>query len=555
MKQRRRQNSNKSKAESAIIPRSIDGIIQQDGGSVQDLGILQDTSLMDSSELPAKRHHSFFSKPKKDNNPKLAPVQRDDLSNEFNEVHDDFMINSYQQVSNDNIVDESIEKSHNKKHRLGFNPFKWIKRFASVLGLFVVIFIGYFGLKLYVTANNVIQGDDSSAPALSGKEDIPLENLEQVGDSRINVLIMGTGSIYHEGSDLSDTNIIATIDPVAKTAGLFSIPRDAYVDIPQYGSARINNALKWGDELGYDNGGGVGLMIDTVERNFDIPIHYYVTMNFDGFEQIIDAVGGVEVNVTDSIVDYAFREEELGYPPPFIVNPGLQTMDGATALNYVRSRKTSARGDFARSDRQRDVVQAVADKALSLGTFSDPRKISSLLSAVSGNLRTNVSLSDMNQMYSIGSKIHPDEIRSAGVSTDADSFLQNSFIDGASVVTPTYGNYTEVSKYFFDLFPDRFIQQEQPTVAVYNATFTEGLAGNTADDLEKLGYQVLNIETLSTFQTQYGTNVYSTASNKPYTTNYLENQFDTKVQNSGLPSGVNTSADFIILIGENNEQF
>ena len=172
------------------------------------------------------------------------------------------------------------------------------------------------------------------------------------------------GTIYTR----TDTMIVATIDPQSKTAGMLGIPRDMYVKIPNedgsYFQERINTALEYGKLYNYP-GGAIKLAEDTIELNLGIHIDHYVIIDFSGFKEIIDDLGGIDVDVPEALYDPTYSDtEKLGDYFPLDFSPGLQHMDGRTALGYARSRYNSS--DLDRIQRQQRVIFAVMDKMTSL---------------------------------------------------------------------------------------------------------------------------------------------------------------------------------------------
>ena len=184
------------------------------------------------------------------------------------------------------------------------------------------------------------------------------------GASRVTVLIVGLrGGVSNEGCPLcTDTMILLTIDPVSKTAGMLSIPRDMWVSIPGFPYGKINSAYILG-ELYKLPGGGPGLTIQTVENFVGIPIQYYAQVDFDAFASMIDDIGGICMNVPVQVDAGVLYEHGTT-----IIKPGYQCLSGKVALGYARTRDISqgvTGGDVERSQNQQRVIMAIRDKVLS----------------------------------------------------------------------------------------------------------------------------------------------------------------------------------------------
>lgn len=191
----------------------------------------------------------------------------------------------------------------------------------------------------------------------------PFEKPEAV----TNILLLGNDVGARQGGR-TDSLIIVSIDEANKTASLLSLPRDLYVVIPGWKITRINQALPHGHGSGYPGGGGA-LVKDTILYNFGIPVDYYVRIGFDGFQQVVDLLAGVDVPVSCEIEDWRLKEPDLDPQDEenwemFGLGPGIYHMDGDLALWYVRSRRTSS--DFDRGRRQQQVLRAILEKALDL---------------------------------------------------------------------------------------------------------------------------------------------------------------------------------------------
>ena len=167
------------------------------------------------------------------------------------------------------------------------------------------------------------------------------------------------GDAAQEGGQRSDTLMVIHVDPAQKTGYLVSFPRDLAVNVPGLGQAKINSAFNSGPQR----------VVDTLQQNFNIPIHHYLEVDFQSFKGIVDAMGGVPV-----FIDAPSRDSHSGFEfIPFNFHPGCYTLDGSTALNYVRSRgmeqyidgrwQTDPRGDLGRIDRQQQFMKRLATEA------------------------------------------------------------------------------------------------------------------------------------------------------------------------------------------------
>ena len=185
-----------------------------------------------------------------------------------------------------------------------------------------------------------------------------LQSSESAG--RLTVLILGLDRRQGEGYVVrSDTLMLATMNPAGPRVGLLSIPRDLYVDIPGYATNRINTAHFWGESEA--EGRGPVLAKQTVAQNFGIPVQRFVRVDFDGFRAVVDAVGGIEVEVGEPIIDNAYPTEDYG-AVRIEIPAGRQLMDGETALQYARSRHDSS--DFSRTKRQQQIMIALAARLI-----------------------------------------------------------------------------------------------------------------------------------------------------------------------------------------------
>lgn len=227
--------------------------------------------------------------------------------------------------------------------------------------------------------------------------------LSQAVVPRTNVLILGVDRRPEQGYIVrSDVLMLATAEPRGPLLGLLSIPRDLYVEIPGYGESRINTAHFWGERE--EAGGGPQLAMETVAGTFDVPVHHYVRVDFDGFRAVVDAVGGIELVVEERIVDDAYPTEDYG-TKRIEIPAGQQHMDGERALQYVRSRHGAS--DFERAARQQKVMMALTRRLSAPGTW--PR-LPAVFRALVEHVETDLGPMEMLQLAVTALRVGPDGI-------------------------------------------------------------------------------------------------------------------------------------------------
>ena len=432
----------------------------------------------------------------------------------------------------------------------------WMFRGALTTLVLIVGVGGILFAQGYLKLHKVFRG---GATAAALQKDVSPSKLKGEGDGRVNILLMGNGGLGHDGADLTDTMMIASIDPVNKTASLLSIPRDMWISLPSHGKMKLNAAYETGkfQYLGkIDNSNknhnavmaGFTTADQAIEDVTGITIHYNVLVDFQAFRQAIDTVGGVSVNVPEQLYDPTMAWEN-GWNP-VLAKAGPQTFDGKHALIYVRSRETSS--DFARSERQRAVMLALKEKVISLGTLSNPLKISELMSAFGDNVQTDLSLSDSAALYNIFKGIDNKDVRSLSLVDGDKKLVTTDNMNGLSVVRPTLGyfNYTDIHGYVRSALQDGYIKKENAKVTVLNGTGYEGLATKVSDTLKTYGYNVMTVANAPTQAYDTTVLVDMTGGRDKYTRNYLEQRFQvkatTKVPDSAILPG---TADFVIILG------
>ena len=370
------------------------------------------------------------------------------------------------------------------------------------------------------------------------------------GTERVNILLLGVDlRCDEEGPTHSDTIIVATIDPVSQSAALLSLPRDLWVEIPDFGVNRINQAYFNGQAYEYP-GGGPQLAVETVEAFLGVPIDYYAAVDFNAFVEFVDLMGGIVVEVPERIEDPNYPDNCYGYDP-FTIEPGLQRLDGQTALKYARTRATFG-GDVDRAGRQQQVIMAVRQQATQLDTlpqllFNAPQ----LWQSFQDNVSTNLELSEALQLANLVRNLPGENVRNYVL--DYTYVYNDTTFDGQQVLVPVREKVRALRDEVFapPAVPTPVIEAlptaitiEDARVAVFNGTPTFGLAGETQQYLLRQNVNVTevgNADSAGYTATQiidYGSH--------PGTVQYLVRLMNIPPLN--VSTGTNPAGDFDVLV-------
>jgi LCP family protein required for cell wall assembly len=345
----------------------------------------------------------------------------------------------------------------------------------------------YFALIVATQADKfLLPGNEIDLPGLSNLPGVDSGQSAVASiEERINILVMGLDRRVDEpvgNPTRTDTMFVVTIDPYSKTAGVFSIPRDLLVEIPDgeggYFKERINVAYEYGPLKKFP-GGGPGLAIATVEHNFDMKIDHYVVLDFVGFMELVDAVGGIDVDVKDVIWDPSYCNTTTCSDFQVVYfEPGPMHMDGELALQYVRIRYGS--NDLDRIERQQDVIRATLDAALSAQLLI-PNRAVSIYNKFRDAVDTDMSAFKVPGLALLAQDIPPENITNISLASAVDS----GYYGDAAVLFPIWDRI-EVLK--AQLFFDGQLRSEGAFVEVQNGTQTPGLATSVMDYLTKQGF-------------------------------------------------------------------
>ncbi|MDH4330377.1 MAG: LCP family protein [Candidatus Moranbacteria bacterium] len=327
------------------------------------------------------------------------------------------------------------------------------------------------------TGNEATLSDSAKflASSLYDEERMPLNG---ESDGRINVLLLGIAGEGKPGTNLTDTIMVASINTKTKKIALTSLPRDLYVKVSDSTySSKINSIY----QIGISQNKGVDLIKQTVEKITGLPMHYYVILNFDGFTQIIDDVGGITVTNERDIYDSRYPGPNYSYEL-FELKKGTHTLNGETALKYARQRHGDPEGDFGRAKRQQQVIQAFKNKFFSKKTLLNIFTINRLLETLGENIKTNIQLSEAESFLKLTQDLDTQNISNAVVDAwKKDSLLRVSHIyyesGRAFILVPRVGNFSEIQELSENIFEldaikrrKSEIEKEDAKIAIINYT-------------------------------------------------------------------------------------
>jgi polyisoprenyl-teichoic acid--peptidoglycan teichoic acid transferase len=415
------------------------------------------------------------------------------------------------------IVPEQVSENENNREEnqnSGQKP-KNKKGLLHKLLVFFMIFIFTGGL---VFSSQILTSDQEKTSG-SWFSRLPIINqIKHLAESadrelkgeksdRINILLLGMGGKNHDGGYLTDTIILASIQPSTGKVAMISIPRDLAVPIENMGWRKINHVNAYAE---MENKGTGGLAISqAVSDILDIPIDYYVRVDFQGFIDIIDELGGVDVQVENTLNDYKYpvrgRENAEDFYSRYEhlhVEKGLRHMDGDLALKFARSRHAYGveGSDFARARRQQLIIQAVKDKALQKGNIFKPAMIGNIIGELQEHVHTNLKIWEIIKLWDMVKNLEKDNVYSHVLDNAPNGLLINNISDqGAYILVPRSGDFSEIRYFVNNIFSDapqgtrQNIVQEKATIEVRNGTWINGLASKVSVDLEKYGFTIIRI--------------------------------------------------------------
>ncbi|GAC1399994.1 MAG: hypothetical protein NVSMB52_13580 [Chloroflexota bacterium] len=398
----------------------------------------------------------------------------------------------------------------------------------------LVVFTLLLVLLVVVSSTGVLLFSPSVLEAMSAIVLKPQDgSVPWNGRDRITVVAMGLTQRTTEPAR-TDTLLVMDIDPAHRRINVLSVPRDLWVTIPGYGSGKLAIAYEIG---------GPKLAAYTLERELGIPVDYTVAMTFKGFTQLINSMGGVEVNVPQELKDASYPCL-TGYAYcPIDIKSGTQHMDGATALEFVRERHAFAQQDLARVQDQQAFSEAVKRRLLSPLTWP---LYPSILGSFQRSLITNVPLNDLpaigvQYLLTPKSRVNHQYIN-----------IENGMVkpawsnDGQSILQPT--DSSTIPNLVHSLFGDPGLAQENASVAVLNGSTASGIAADVQSTLQNIGYHATTVGNADRSDYHRCVVVVNTAVRGPveYTARRLQRLFNASLVRQPVPG---QNDQIVVIVG------
>lgn len=439
-------------------------------------------------------------------------------------------------------------------------PVKLLLRIGLV-ALYLIITLGagyalFVNVRKQVAGSNILpeftikraEGEDSPNVEIKAGETLP----EWTATARITFLIMGIDERQQEDEKYwrTDTMILATLDPVTMQAGVLSIPRDLWVHIPGYTEDRINTAHFIGDAYEHP-GGGPALAVETVEYNLGVEIDYYVRFNFQAFVELVDRIGGIDIDVPEEIHDPEYPTPDFGVEL-FHVDPGPHHFYGEEALKYARTRHSTG-GDFDRARRQQQVIQAIFKQVTKADLLPQlAAQAPEMLQILEHSIKIDPRL-QLDELIALANLARRVDMENDVIFRVIDErcTLFKITPDEMMILVPLRDEIRAVRDEVFGLRKAetgvQTVAEEAPTISVLNGTGTAGLAYAAAEFLEANGLPVAIYDNAD--RQDYDTSLIILNRAKPTTALQLLSLLE--LPQSAVINGANPTAqyDVVIILG------
>jgi polyisoprenyl-teichoic acid--peptidoglycan teichoic acid transferase len=391
----------------------------------------------------------------------------------------------------------------------------------------------------------------------------PVDEIPRWEDpGRITLLLMGIdqrSALVENGAFHTDTMILVQIDPIRKTIGVLSIPRDLFVNIPGYEPDRINQANALGDSLALP-GGGPGLAMETIRANLGVTVDRYVRINFDAFYGVVDTIApdGVEICIEEEITDNKYPDIGNGFIYVHF-DSGCQLLDATNLLYYARTRATDG-GDFDRNRRQQQVLKALQAEVVSVGGITHfISQIPTLYNQLSGGYKTDLTLEEIIQLAQLVGEVPEENMTFQAINH---LHVRNGITpEGDQILIPIHSQIRFVIQDAFDPQTNLTMaelrqraENENSEIVIRNNTTIVGLASNTREWLTSQGvdiFEVGNVPIPANSPEIYILDY----TGKPWTTRYLARLFELPDDAIRPGDDGESASDVMIVVGTDIQDF
>ena len=440
--------------------------------------------------------------------------------------------------------DQPINKIRPRKNKK-LRAFFWT---ITILIIGIVVWIGTTGI---IAFGNITTKNTSDGPSFFKTGQAIDPNLLNEGDTRINTLIIGADN----ANGLTDTLQIYSIDPINNTMSMLSIPRDLYVDSPLGGKTKINEIYNAGNKkcqtdknCDDDVDNGAVALKSILKTTLNINVHYFVRVDFQGFKNLIDSLGGVSIYVEKTLNDPSYPcDYDPGKACGYLQKAGTYNMTGAQALKYARCRNGSCGNDFGRAARQQQVIESIRTKILTLGVITNPQKITNIISSLGNHFKTDMRLDEMLKVFSIIQNLDKSKSKTTVLDNSISGPLK-SLNNGRYVLSPRAGedDWSKVHEFVLTVMPEPYVIKEGAKIAIVDASGKK-LSKEVKEQLESVGYIVVSIEIANYFDSK--TTLWTNGDNQ-YTIELLKKRTSgTTVKK--MPSNTAIEPDIVLVIGDN----
>ena len=430
------------------------------------------------------------------------------------------------------------------------------KKRKIITGIILAIVVLLLGAVIWF----IIWGNDLLARIGNGEGNIfslfseYYEPLKTDANGRTNILAFGTsgydmegteGDGTHDGAQLTDSIMVISLDQESGDVAMLSLPRDLKVSRTCTATGKVNE-IYWCNNMEGDNeqAGAEALMAEVGEI-LGVDFQYYAHLNWGSLVSIVDILGGITVTLDEDINDYAYTKAvfEAGIP---------YTIDGGQALGLARARHGTASGDFSRGASQQKILIGIKDK-INANNLSLTDLIN-LANTLGDNVRSNFSVDEMKTLAHLATDLDFNNIRQISL-IEPEQLMTTGTINGISYVIPVGGAnyYTKIQEYVAKMFSSDPRKYEDSSILVLNGTDTPGTAGSEQATLEEEGYPTIYVDDAPAGKYTEQYTLYDLTNSKPGTKKLLEEKYGTAHEASELPAGIDTTCDFVIIIGSTPE--